>query len=116
MTGFSGLIYMPTRFQKAMACRLQGPEGVICDIDNLLVVSKDDIADRNVLVEVVMNRLGMNRGAHKQIKCEFSVKNFFWLDFKNVENLYSTKRSKIEATNYLNLHVYWRRYDPLWAR
>ena len=35
-TGFYGLTDMPTEFQKAMDCALQGLEGVICYLDDIL--------------------------------------------------------------------------------
>ena len=42
-TGFYGLTDMPTEFQKAMDCTLQGLEGVICNLDDILVVTKGDV-------------------------------------------------------------------------
>ena len=48
---------MPTEFQKAMDCTLKGLEGVICYLDDMLVVTKGGVEDHNTLVEKVMDRL-----------------------------------------------------------
>ena len=45
---------MPTEFQRTMDCTLQGLEGVICYLDDILVVTKGEIEDHNKLVEKVM--------------------------------------------------------------
>ena len=45
---------MPTEFQKAMDCTLQGLDGVICYLEDILVVTKRDVEDHKALVEVVM--------------------------------------------------------------
>ena len=42
-TGFYGLTDMATDFQKAMDCTLQGLEGVICYLDDYLIVIKGDV-------------------------------------------------------------------------
>ena len=42
-TGFYGLTDMPTEFQKAMDCTLQGLEGVICYLDDILRVTNEDV-------------------------------------------------------------------------
>ena len=47
-TGFYGLTDMPTEFQKVMDCTLQGLEGVICYLDDILVVTKD--MSKNIIV------------------------------------------------------------------
>ena len=72
-TGFYGLTDMPTEFQKAMDCTLQGLEGVICYLDDILVVTKGRVEDHNTLVEKVMDRLNEEGWALKLSKCEFSV-------------------------------------------
>ena len=56
-TGFYGLTDMPTELQKAMDCTLQGLDGVICYLDDILVVTKRDVEDHKARVEVVMKRL-----------------------------------------------------------
>ena len=56
-TGFYGLTDMPIEFQKAMDCTLQGLEGVICYLDDILIVTKGDVQEHNELVEKVMKRL-----------------------------------------------------------
>ena len=48
---------MPTEFQKATDCILQGLEGVICYLDDILVATKAGIEDHNDLVDKVMQRL-----------------------------------------------------------
>ena len=73
-TGFYGLTDMPTEFQKAMECTLQGLEGVICYLVDVLLVTKGDIQEHNELVEKVMQRLDAEGWALKLSKCEFSVK------------------------------------------
>ena len=48
---------MPNEFQKAMDCTLQGLEGVICYLDDILIVTNGDVQEHNNLVEKVMQRL-----------------------------------------------------------
>ena len=72
-TGFCGLTDMPTEFQKAMDCILQGLEGVICYLDEILIVTKGDVQEHNELVEKVMQRLDAEGWALKLSKCQFSV-------------------------------------------
>ena len=96
-TGFYGLKDMPTEFMKAMDCTLQGLEGVICYLDDILVVTKGRVEDHNVLVERVMNRLDEEGWALKLSKCEFSVNKLVWLGYKIDENGYAPKFSKKEA-------------------
>ena len=72
-TGFYELTDMPTEFQKAMDCTLQGLEGVICYLDDILVVTKGGVEDHNLLVDKVMERLNEEGWALKLSKCEFSV-------------------------------------------
>ena len=93
-TGFYGLTDMPTEFQKAMDCTLQG---VICYLDDILIVTKGDIREHNELVETVMQRLDAEGWALKLSKCEFSVYQLTWLGYDINENGYSPKFSKIEA-------------------
>ena len=96
-TGFYGLTDMPTEFQKAMDCTLQELEGVICYLDDILIVTKGDVQEHNSLVEKVMQRLDVEGWALKLSKCEFSVNQLFWLGYDINENGYSPKFSKIEA-------------------
>ena len=96
-TGFYGLMDMPTEFQKAMDCTLQGLEGVICYLDDILVVTKGKVEDHNVLVERVMSRLNEEGWALKFSKCEFSVNQLVLLGYEIDENDYAPKFSKIEA-------------------
>ena len=88
---------MPTEFQKAMDYTLQGLEGVICYLDDILVVTKERVEDHNVLVERVMNRLDEEGWALKLSKCEFSVNKLVWLGYEIDENCYAPKFSQIEA-------------------
>ena len=96
-TGFYGLTDMPTEFQKAMNCTLQGLEGVICYLDDILVVTKGDVQEHNNLVEKVMQRLDAEGWALKLSKCEFSVNQLTWLGYVINEDDYSPKFSKIDA-------------------
>ena len=66
---------MPTEFQKAMDCTLQGIDGIICYLDDILVVTKGDVQDHNTLEldEGVMERLDAEGLALNLSKCEFSV-------------------------------------------
>ena len=88
---------MPTELQKAMDCTLQGLEGVICYLDDILVVTKGDVQDHNNLVERVMQRLDAEGWALKFSKCEFSVNQLTWLGYFINEHGYSPKFSKIDA-------------------
>ena len=88
---------MPTEFQKAMDCTLQGLEGVICYLDDILIVTKGNIQEHNDLVEKVMQRLDAEGWALKLSKCEFSVNQLTWLGYDINENGYSPKFSKLEA-------------------
>ena len=96
-TGFYDLTDMPSEFQKAMDCTLQGLEGVICYLDDILVVTKGDIQDYNNLVEKVIQRLDAEGWALKLGKCEFSVNQLTWLGYDINEDDYSPKLSKIDA-------------------
>ena len=80
-----------------MDCTLQGLEGVICYLDDILIVTKGDIRDHNDLVERVMQRLDAKGWAPKLSQCEFSVNQLTWLGYEINENGYSPKFSKIEA-------------------
>ena len=88
---------MPTEFQIAMDCTLQGLEGVICYLDDILVVTKGQVEDHNVLVERVMSQLNEQGWALKLSKCDFSVNKLVWLWHEIDENGYAPKFSKIEA-------------------
>ena len=88
---------MPTEFQRAMDCTLQGLEGVICYLDDTLVVTKGRVEDHNTLVEKVMDRLNEEGWALKLGKCEFSVNKLVWLGYEIDESGYAPKFSKIEA-------------------
>ena len=96
-TGFYGLTDMPTEFQKVMDCTLQGLEGVICYLDDILIVTKGDIREHNELFERVMQRLDAEGWALKLSKCEFSVNQLTWLGYDINENGYSPNFSEIEA-------------------
>ena len=96
-TGFYGLTDMPTEFQKAMDCILQELEGVICYLDDILVVTKGGVEDHNTLVEKVMDRLNEEGWALKVSKCEFSVNKLVWLGYEIDDSGYAPKFSKIEA-------------------
>ena len=96
-TGFFGLMDMSTEFQKAMDCTLQGLEGVICYLDDILVVTKGRVEDHNVLVGRVMSRLNEEGWALKLSKCEFSVNKLVWLGYEIDDIGYAPKFSKIEA-------------------
>ena len=67
-TGFYGLTDMPTDFQKVMDCNLQGLEGVICYLYDILVVTKGGVDDHNTLVGKVIDRLKEKRWAPKLSK------------------------------------------------
>ena len=88
---------MPTEFQKAMDCTLQGLEGVICYLDDILIVTKGEIQEHNDLVEKVMQRLEAKGWALKLSTCELSVNQLTWLGYDINENGYSPKFSKIGA-------------------
>ena len=95
--GFYALIDMPTEFQKAMDCTLQELEGVICYLDDILVVTKRDIQEHNNLVEKLTQRLDAEGWALKLSKCEFSVNQLTWLGYVINEDGYSPNFSKIDA-------------------
>ena len=92
-TGFYGLTDLPTEFQKAIDCILQGLKGVICYLDDILVVTKGRDDDHNVLVDNVIQRLNEEDGALKLSKCEFSVNKLVWLGYEIDESGYSPKLS-----------------------
>ena len=96
-TGFYGLTDMPTEFQKAMDCTLQGLEGFICYLDDILVVTIKQVEEHNALVARVMDRLDEEGWALKLSKCEFSVNKLVWLGYEIDENVYAPKFSKIVA-------------------
>ena len=75
---FYGLTDMPTEFQKAMDCTLRGLEGVICYLDDILIVTKGDIHKHNELVEKMMQRLDAEGWALKLCKRKLSVNQLTW--------------------------------------
>ena len=80
-----------------MGCTLQGLEGVICYLDDILVVTKGEVEDSNKLVDKVMQRLDEAGWPLKLSECEFSVNNLSWLSCEIDESGYAPKFSKIEA-------------------
>ena len=72
-TGIFGFTDMPTEFQKAMECTFQGLDGVICYLDDILLVTKGNMEDHIILVEVVMKILDAEGWALKIRRWEFSV-------------------------------------------
>ena len=88
---------MPTEFQKTMDCTLQGLEGVICYLYDILIVTKGNIQDHNELIERVMQRLDAEGWALKLSNCEFSVNQLTWLGYDINEDGCSPKISKIDA-------------------
>ena len=80
-----------------MGCVLQGLEGVICYLDEILVVTKGGVEDHNTLVEKFMDRLNEEGWALKLSKYEFSVNKLVWLGYEIDESGYAPKFSKIEA-------------------
>ena len=42
---------MPTEFQKAMDCTLKGLEGIICYLDDILIVTKGDVQEHDELIK-----------------------------------------------------------------
>ena len=100
-TRFYGLTDMPNEFQKAMGCTMQGLEGVICYLYDILVFTKGDVQEHNNLVERVMQRLDAEGWALKFSKCEFSVNQLTCLGYVINESGYSPKFSKIDAIHSL---------------
>ena len=83
--------------QKAMDFTLQVLEGVICYLDDILIITKGDVREHNALVEKVMHRLDVEGWALKLSKCELSVNQLIWSGYDIDEDSYSSKFSKIEA-------------------
>ena len=96
-TGFHGPTDNPAEFQKAIDCTLQGLDGVICYLDDFLVVTKGDSQGHNELLGKGMQRLDAEGWALKLSKCEFSVNQLTWLGYDISEDGYSPKFSKIVA-------------------
>ena len=96
-TGFYGLTDMPKEFQKAMDNTLQNTKGVICFLDDILIVSKGSIENHNKIVENVFLELDKEKFALKLSKCKFSVNRLSWLGFDIYENGYQPKLSKVQA-------------------
>ena len=92
---------MPTEFQKAMGCTLQGLEGVICYLDDILVVTEGRVEDHNTLVEKVMDRLNQEGWALKLSKCEFSVNKLVWLGTKSMNLVTPRSFQKWRLSNLL---------------
>ena len=88
---------MPTEFQKAMDCTLQGLDGVICYLDDILLVTKRVNQGHNELLAKVMRRLNAESWALKLSKCEFSVNQLTWLGYDINEDGYSPNFSKIDG-------------------
>ena len=96
-TGFYGLSDVAKKFQKAMNNTLNNFPGVICFLDDILIVMKGSISDHNLIVNNVFERLYKKGFALKLSKCEFSVKKISWLGF-DIDHLgYRPKHSKVQA-------------------
>ena len=87
--GFYGVTDMPAEYHKAMDCTLQGLDGVICYLNDFLVVTKGDIHSHNSLVENLMQRLGAKCWSLKLSLCEFSTNQLSWLGYDINEKSYS---------------------------
>ena len=59
---------MHTEFQKGMNSTLNGLEGVICYFDDILIVTKGDAYDHDLLAYKVMRRLDEEGWALKHSK------------------------------------------------
>ena len=81
-TGFYGLKDMPSEFQKAMDCTLQGVPGNICYSDDILLISKGTLSQDTEIVHKVLSRLDEEGLALKLSKCEFAVDKLDWLGFE----------------------------------
>ena len=53
-TGFYGLSDMPEEFQKEMDNTLSNIPGVICFLDDNLIVTKGSVSDHNLIVNTVL--------------------------------------------------------------
>ena len=85
---------MPSKFQKAVDCTLQGIPGIICYLDGILVVSKGTLTEHNEVVQKVLSRFGEEGFALKLPKCEFAVNKLEWLGFDIHSKGYSPNFSK----------------------
>ena len=103
---------MPTEFQKAMDCTLQGLEGVICYLDDILVVTKVRDDDHNILVDNDMQRLNEEDWTLKLSKCEFSVNKLIWLGYEIDETLQNSP--KLRLSNHLFHRKLLGNQDHLW--
>ena len=88
---------MPSEFQKRMDCTLQGIPGMICYLDDILVVSKGTLSQHSEIVHKVLTRLDEEGLALKLSKCEFAVDKLDWLGFAIHSSGYAPKFSKIAA-------------------
>ena len=96
-TEFYGLTDMHTEFQKAMDSTLNGLEGVICYFDDILVVTKGDVYNHNLIADKVMRRLDEEGWAFKNSKWKFSINELVWIGYEIDENGYTQKFSKIDS-------------------
>ena len=100
-TGLYGSTDMPSEFQKAMDCTLQGIPRTIRYLDDILVVSMGTLSQHNEIVHKVLSRLDEEGFALKLSKCEFAVEKLEWLGFDIHSTGYSPKFSKIEIVRNL---------------
>ena len=100
-TGFYGLTDMPSEFQKAMDCTLQGILITICYLDDILVVSKGKLSQHSEIVHKILTRLDEEGLALKLSKCEFVVDKLDRLGFEIHSSGYAPKFSKIDAVRNL---------------
>ena len=88
-TEFYGLADMHTEFQKAMDSTLNGLEGVICYFNDILMVTKGDVYDHDLLADKVMRRLDEEGWALNYTKWDFSVNKLVWLGYEIDKNGYT---------------------------
>ena len=94
--GFYDLTDMPKKLQKARDNTLQNIPGVICFLDDTLIVSKGSIEDHNKTIERVFQKLEREGFALKLSKCVFLVRQITWLGYDIDDSGYIPKNSKVQ--------------------
>ena len=88
---------MPTEFPKMMDRTLNHARNTFCFLDDILIVSKGEKAEREKLVLDVLKKLDDKNLALKLTKCEFFQTEVNWLCHKLTPSGKTPKITKTEA-------------------
>ena len=97
VTGFYGLSFMPTEFQKVLDILLANFREVFVFIDDILIVTKGTKNEHLDKVRELLKTLDHAELQLKAGKCNFAKKEIEWLGFKVTEQGISPVNTKVQG-------------------